>query len=78
MEHGLGGAEVDRREKLLELAKKTGVPLVATNDCHYLSRTDAAAARPRCCASAFELDVGVSRASLPALAPKSSITSPLR
>jgi DNA polymerase-3 subunit alpha len=28
---------------LLELAKKTGIPLVATNDCHYLNQTDARA-----------------------------------
>jgi len=28
---------------LQELAKKTGIPLVATNDCHYLNQTDARA-----------------------------------
>nr|NIO04288.1 PHP domain-containing protein [Pseudomonadota bacterium]NIS74481.1 PHP domain-containing protein [Deltaproteobacteria bacterium] len=27
-------------EKLVQLSKKTGVPLVATNDCHYLRRED--------------------------------------
>lgn len=27
--------------KLLELAKKTGLPVVATNDCHYLRQEDA-------------------------------------
>jgi DNA polymerase-3 subunit alpha len=28
---------------LLELSKKTGIPVVATNDCHYLNQTDARA-----------------------------------
>jgi DNA polymerase-3 subunit alpha len=28
---------------LQELARKTGIPLVATNDCHYLNQTDARA-----------------------------------
>ncbi len=28
---------------LVELSKKTGIPLVATNDCHYLNQTDARA-----------------------------------
>jgi DNA polymerase III subunit alpha len=28
---------------LIELSKKTGIPLVATNDCHYLNQTDARA-----------------------------------
>ncbi|MFL5306463.1 MAG: DNA polymerase III subunit alpha, partial [Polyangia bacterium] len=28
---------------LQELSKKTGIPLVATNDCHYLNQTDARA-----------------------------------
>jgi DNA polymerase III subunit alpha len=28
---------------LVELARKTGIPLVATNDCHYLNQTDARA-----------------------------------
>lgn len=27
-------------EKLIEMSKKTGLPLVATNDCHYLSADD--------------------------------------
>ncbi|MEZ0574677.1 DNA polymerase III subunit alpha [Halodesulfovibrio aestuarii] len=27
-------------EKLIELSKRTGLPLVATNDCHYLNATD--------------------------------------
>jgi DNA polymerase-3 subunit alpha len=27
--------------KLIELARKTGTPLIATNDCHYLERGDA-------------------------------------
>ena len=26
---------------LLELSKKTGIPLVATNDCHFLRKEDA-------------------------------------
>jgi DNA polymerase-3 subunit alpha len=40
MDHGLP----DQRrlnEKLLDFSKKTGVKLVATNDCHYLKRDDA-------------------------------------
>jgi DNA polymerase-3 subunit alpha len=40
MDHGIA----DQRrcnEKLLELARKTGASLVATNDCHYLKREDA-------------------------------------
>ena len=28
---------------LIELSKKTGIPLVATNDCHYLNKADARA-----------------------------------
>ena len=27
--------------QLVELSKKTGIPLIATNDCHYLNKTDA-------------------------------------
>src|SRR5260370_30811543 len=42
MDHGIGDQK-RQNEKLLELAKKTGVPLVATNDCHYLKKEDAAA-----------------------------------
>ena len=40
--HGLD-IEVKIREKVRALAKKTGLPLVATNDCHYLNKdhTDA-------------------------------------
>ncbi|MGQ9483855.1 MAG: DNA polymerase III subunit alpha [Desulfosoma sp.] len=30
-------------EKIIALAKETGLPLVATNDCHYLKRSDARA-----------------------------------
>ncbi len=41
MDHGL---EDQRRqnERLIELSKKTGIPLVATNDCHYLKKEDSA------------------------------------
>ena len=28
---------------LIEMSKRTGIPLVATNDCHYLNKTDARA-----------------------------------
>ena len=40
--HGLD-IEVKIREKVQALARKTGLPLVATNDCHYLNKdhTDA-------------------------------------
>ena len=42
MDHGI--AEQKRlNEMLLELSKKTGVPLVATNDCHYLRKEDSVA-----------------------------------
>jgi DNA polymerase-3 subunit alpha len=30
-------------DKLIEIAKKLSIPLVATNDCHYLERTDSEA-----------------------------------
>jgi DNA polymerase III subunit alpha len=38
-----GGLEIQRQcaEGTIELAKRMGVPLVATNDAHYLNRTDA-------------------------------------
>jgi DNA polymerase-3 subunit alpha len=41
MDHGI---EDQRRQndKLLELSKHTGIKLVATNDCHYVSKQDAA------------------------------------
>ncbi len=42
MDHGIADQK-RQNEKLLELSKKTGVPLVATNDCHYLRKDDAAA-----------------------------------
>ncbi len=38
-EHGLD-AQKRIRKPLLELSKKTGIPLVATNDSHYLMETD--------------------------------------
>ncbi len=39
-EHGIeGGAEMNR--KLVELARETGLPLVATNDVHYVRPEDA-------------------------------------
>jgi DNA polymerase-3 subunit alpha len=38
-EHGLD-AQQRIRKPMVELAKKTGVPLVATNDSHYLNKTD--------------------------------------
>ncbi len=42
MDHGLADQR-RQNDKLLELSKKTGVPLVVTNDCHYLKKTDAPA-----------------------------------
>src|SRR6185437_16357697 len=39
MDHGLADQR-RQNEKLLELSRKTGVPLVATNDCHYLRKQD--------------------------------------
>ncbi len=38
-EHGLD-AQNRIRKPMVELAKKTGIPLVATNDSHYLNATD--------------------------------------
>ncbi len=40
MEHGLP-EQKKVNEGLLRVAEKTGLPLVATNDCHYISREDA-------------------------------------
>jgi DNA polymerase III subunit alpha len=39
------GLEVEQRinRDLVQLSKETGIPLVATNDCHYLTRADARA-----------------------------------
>jgi DNA polymerase-3 subunit alpha len=38
--NGVSGQEEINRE-IVRLARNTGVPLVATNDCHYLTREDA-------------------------------------
>ncbi|HVA71889.1 MAG TPA: DNA polymerase III subunit alpha [Candidatus Limnocylindrales bacterium] len=37
------GLDVDKRvnQGVVRLAQETGIPLVATNDCHYLTRSDA-------------------------------------
>lgn len=37
------GIEVEKRvnREMVRLSRETGVPLVATNDCHYLTRSDA-------------------------------------
>lgn len=37
------GLDVDKRvnQAIVRLGKETGIPLVATNDCHYLTRSDA-------------------------------------
>ena len=37
------GMEVEKRinRDLVRLSKETGIPLVATNDCHYLTQSDA-------------------------------------
>jgi DNA polymerase III subunit alpha len=35
--------QVEVNEKIVELSKKTGIPTIATNDCHYLNRMDARA-----------------------------------
>jgi DNA polymerase-3 subunit alpha len=35
--------QVEVNEKIIELSKKTGIPTIATNDCHYLNRKDARA-----------------------------------
>ncbi|VAX23468.1 DNA polymerase III alpha subunit [hydrothermal vent metagenome] len=41
-DHGIQ-LQRDVNRKMIELAKKTGLPLVATNDAHYLAREDAEA-----------------------------------
>ena len=35
--------QITANKKLIELSKKTGIPLVATNDIHYLRKEDAEA-----------------------------------
>ena len=40
MDHGIT-EEKTVLPRLIALSKKTGIPLVATNDCHYLARADA-------------------------------------
>ncbi|UCF78733.1 MAG: DNA polymerase III subunit alpha [Candidatus Eiseniibacteriota bacterium] len=40
--HGLK-EQLDLLPRLIEVGKKTGIPLVATNDCHYLRREDSEA-----------------------------------
>jgi DNA polymerase III subunit alpha len=37
------GIEVEKRvnREMVQLSRETGIPLVATNDCHYLTRSDA-------------------------------------
>ena len=35
--------QVEVNEKIIELSKKTGIPTIATNDCHYLNRRDSRA-----------------------------------
>ncbi len=42
MDHGLAD-EKTVLPRLIAVAKETGIPLVATNDCHYLKREDAPA-----------------------------------
>ena len=39
------GLEIDRpvNRELARLSRESGIPLVATNDCHYLTRADARA-----------------------------------
>ncbi len=42
MDHGIEGERIVR-PRLIQLSRDTGIPLVCTNDCHYLSRADAPA-----------------------------------
>jgi DNA polymerase III subunit alpha len=35
--------QVEVNEKIIELSRKTGIPTIATNDCHYLNRKDSRA-----------------------------------
>ncbi len=40
-DHGAPAAQKVQNERLLDLARRTGLPLVATNDIHYCGRDDA-------------------------------------
>ncbi|MBI4218402.1 MAG: DNA polymerase III subunit alpha [Elusimicrobia bacterium] len=40
MDHGIQNQRIVDRA-LIEISKQTGIPLVATNDCHYLKKEDA-------------------------------------
>ena len=50
---------------LIELSKKTGIPLVATNDCHYLNRHDARAHEILMCVQQKKHDQGREAAAAP-------------
>lgn len=54
MDHGL---QLQRQvnQGLLEIAKRTGLPLVATNDCHYFRKEDSDAHDARVCISTGKL-----------------------
>lgn len=41
-DHGIE-EQLTVNRKLIKLSKETGIPLIATNDCHYINREDAAA-----------------------------------
>ena len=45
MPNGLAGAGQLNGELIADGARRLGIPLVATNDCHYVNRSDAARAR---------------------------------
>ena len=42
MDHGIEGERIVR-PRLIQLSRDTGIPLVCTNDCHYINRADAPA-----------------------------------
>ena len=50
MDHGIED-EGRANQGMIELHRRTGIPLVATNDCHYARKTDAEAHDARICIS---------------------------
>ena len=54
MDHGIED-EGRANQGMIELHRRTGIPLVATNDCHYARKTDAEAHDARICISTGSL-----------------------
>ena len=54
------GLDVDRpvNRDIVRLSRESGIPLVATNDCHYLTQADARAQEVLMCIQTGQNDVG--------------------